>query len=82
MTIKNVDEKNHLHIWGIMYNFTEDFIKEKIFVLDVNFINIEKNQENILSKIKFYYKWIFEFRLYTKSDDLQAVTCSNERSIP
>ena len=29
MTIKNVDEKNHLHIWEIIYNFTEGFFKLK-----------------------------------------------------
>jgi len=27
MTIKNCDDKYHLHIWGIRYNFTEDFIE-------------------------------------------------------
>ena len=31
MTFKNIIEKNDLHIWEIRYNFTEDFIKEKIF---------------------------------------------------
>ena len=29
-------QKHYFHIWGIIYNIWEDFIKEKIFVLDVN----------------------------------------------
>ena len=48
MAIKNINEKNYLHIWGIRYNFTEDFIKEKISVFDVNFIKVLKNQEKML----------------------------------
>ena len=53
MTIKNVNEETHLHIWGIRYDFTEDFVKEKIYVVNVNFTKVLKNQENILLHIKY-----------------------------
>ena len=40
----------------IRYNFWDDFIKEKIFVMDVHFKKILRNQEKIASSIK--YHWI------------------------